>query len=165
MVSELRHLSKSIKWVRPENLHLTLKFLGEVEEANIPELLEKLREVTATCPPLMMKAHGTGAFPSSKRPRVIWAGLEAQENLMSLQSDIESALVPLGFTKEEKQFNAHLTIGRVKSQRGLGKFMNKLDTYGDNTFGEFTTNEVVLYKSDLKPTGAEYTAIEVFPLG
>ena len=148
-----------ISWVKPENIHLTLKFLGNVEESKIDQIGEALTKAAERITPFNMIVKGTGAFPDMRRPRVIWVGVEeASGQLLNIFNEIEKELSKIGFQKEERRFSPHLTIGRVKTPSGISRLVDKLKTT-DFLGGEFTAGEVVLMKSDLKPTGAVYTPL------
>jgi 2'-5' RNA ligase len=115
---QLKRAGAEVRWVRPENLHLTLKFLGEVEPAQAGEVGAAVAGACAGCPPLALTAQGCGAFPSPQRPQVIWLGLVGEvERLARLAADLEAACQPLGFAPEERAFRPHLTLGRLRRGR------------------------------------------------
>jgi 2'-5' RNA ligase len=114
----LRASEAAVKWVAPANLHLTVKFLGEAEEARLPEIVAALERAARGAGPLEARVSGAGAFPSAHRPRVVWAGLDAGAALPSLVDAVERALAPLGFPREERPWSAHVTLGRVREERG-----------------------------------------------
>ena len=157
-----------VRWVPSENIHLTLKFLGDVSPANV-ELLEQMLSVEV-CQHRAFEIGfgGLGAFPSPKRPRVIWIGIQAPAGLEALQHGIEAATATLGYPDEERPFSPHLTIGRVKQNVSSGD-MQKIRTALEKTevgmLGRTKVSAVHLFKSDLKPTGAVYTRLFSAPLG
>ncbi len=168
LMEQLKPLSQAVKWVTPENLHLTLKFLGEADEDKVPEIIGALRDATAGHKPFTLTAHGTGVFPNTSWPKVVWVGLGSEGVLPDLQSDIESAMEPLGFAPEKRAFSPHLTIGRIKAGRDkplqLEHLMRELGARQKEDFGSFEVSGVALVKSDLQPSGAVYTTVFDSPL-
>jgi len=148
-----------ISWVKPDNIHITLKFLGEVEENKISEIYEALKKCVSNQKPFDIEVMGTGGFPNLNRPRVIWVGLKkGSDELKNLAKSIDNELEKLGFRKEKRGFSPHLTIGRVKSIYNIHEFvkmMNSVEFKGDT----FTADEILIMESDLKPTGAVYTKL------
>jgi 2'-5' RNA ligase len=157
-----------VRWVPSENIHLTLKFLGDVSPANV-DLLEQMLSVEV-CQHRAFEIGfgGLGAFPSPKRPRVIWIGIQAPAGLEALQHGIEAATATLGYPDEERPFSPHLTIGRVKQNVSSGD-MQKIRTTLEKTevgsLGRTKVSAIHLFKSDLKPAGAVYTRLFSAPLG
>lgn len=154
----------AVRWVPAENLHLTLKFLGDVADAQVGAVRSALREALADSAGFSVAARGLGVFPDSRRPRVLWVGLEAPE-LARMAGRVEQALVPLGVERAATPFRPHVTIGRWRRPEpggaGLGE---ELTRWRDQEFGAFRVEAVTLFRSTLRPAGAEYTALEVFPL-
>jgi RNA 2',3'-cyclic 3'-phosphodiesterase len=159
LIDILRECNGDIKWVMPENVHVTLKFLGETAEDMVPKISASLSAVTASYKPFSIKIHGTGVFPNRKNPRVIWVGLEDSEMLKGLNDDIENAVSSFGYRKEDKEFRPHLTIGRVRSRRGMITVVNELDNFKERDFGELLVDRIKFMKSELRPKGAEYTCL------
>ena len=155
-----------LRWVRPENIHLTLKFLGDIKEDNLEKITAALHESIAAYEPISLYAKGLGVFPGIKRPRVVWVGIAGQlESLIGLQQSLEQGLEGLGFEKEKRPFKGHLTLGRIKRRidpKQLGNALIKYDEFKSETF---SAENIVMYKSELKPTGAVYTEIVKIPLG
>ena len=113
----LKQYGFRVKWIRPQNIHLTLKFLGDTATADINKIAEAMRLAASECPGLSLAAKGIGVFPNVRRPRVIWAGLDGQlEALADLQRALEAQLADLGFTRDSRPFKSHLTLGRVKGK-------------------------------------------------
>ncbi len=172
LIEQLKPLSHAVKWVTSENLHLTLKFLGEANEAKAPEIIDALLDTTSAHNRFLLNAHGTGVFPNASWPKVIWVGLESEGGLPALHSDIERAMEPLGFAPEKRAFSPHLTIGRIKAIRNrsdkplqLERLMHEVHSRKDEDFGSFEVSEVALMKNDLQPAGAVYTTVFASPLG
>jgi len=165
LIEELRERNKNIKWVRQEAMHLTLKFLGEIKEEKIPEIVNTLEEITKDYRPFFLKIKGTGYFPLEKKnPRVLWTGVEADEALISLQQRLESELEEIGFPKEKRTFHPHLTLGRVKVPSSIQETVRELERDKESVFGEMTVNKLTFFQSILKPSGAEYIALSEFQL-
>jgi 2'-5' RNA ligase len=164
--SELRESPADVKWVKLGSIHLTLKFLGNIEEGQIKEIGEKMRESARTISPFSIDVTRMGVFPNIRNPRVIWIGLEETGGRLSaLQKGIEENLQLLGFEKEQRDFSPHLTIGRVKSSKGKSRLIEILERKKDESFHQsISVREVRLMKSDLKPTGPVYTVLETIAL-
>jgi 2'-5' RNA ligase len=151
--------------VRAASIHLTLKFLGSIPAEQIPAVAGSMRATAVRNLPLHLRAAGIGVFPGPRRPRVLWVGLSGEmARLQDLQHDLDDGLAALGFDREERAFRGHLTLGRF-SKGGSGPIAEILAAYADHTFGEFLVEELVLFKSDLKPGGAVHTALERARLG
>ncbi|ABK18207.1 RNA 2',3'-cyclic phosphodiesterase [Syntrophobacter fumaroxidans] len=157
---ELRKADATVAWIRPDRIHLTLKFLGNVAPERIPALREALESVSRTVSPFRLQAAGCGAFPTIRQMRVIWVGLRGDaDRLGDLKQKIEAATVPLGFESEDRPFKPHLTLGRVKGRGRLSVLQEILMANQSFEAEAFDVAEVVLYKSDLKPDGAQYTPL------
>jgi 2'-5' RNA ligase len=162
---ELKESGAGVRWVRPGSIHLTLKFLGNIHPTQVEDVASAMVEVVRDHPPIGLCASGLGAFPSKRKPRVIWVGLEGEvERLASIQTRLETVLEPLGFAREKRSFRPHLTIGRVKSRRGLQSLLEAMAAVKLPEFNSFDADEIILYKSDLRPTGAIYTKLHRIPL-
>jgi 2'-5' RNA ligase len=156
-----------VRWVAPQNVHLTLKFLGDVSPTTLEQLVEKLRAKAASYGTFSMSVSGLGAFPSPHRARVIWIGLEAPPALETLRGGLEAAAVGLGFAPEERQFSPHLTIGRVGqnvSAADLARIRTALEARKVGVLGTLGVEAVHIFKSDLRPGGAVYTRLYTLPL-
>lgn len=153
-----------IKWVAPENVHLTLKFLGSTTDALLPDIRKSLSKILSSYKPFYIRIYGTGIFPNRKYPRIIWTGIYDSDILNKMRADIEQAMALLGFQKEDKEFNPHLTLGRVRSPKGVVNIVNELDNYKIMEFGMLHVDHIKLMKSDLKPKGAVYTCLHDIPL-
>lgn len=154
-----------VRWVAPDRLHLTLKFLGDLDEAAAAGLSAGLREAAARHEPFGLDVHGLGSFPA-REPRVVWAGCGGEVGrLVRLVRDVEACAQAVGVPPEPRPFTAHVTLGRVKGPGGTRALARAVD--GDKTavFGPFEVREIVLYRSDLSPEGPRYHRLEAFPLG
>lgn len=149
-----------VKWVRPQNIHLTLKFLGDTPTADTDKIAEALKLAAKNRPIISLAAKGIGVFPNVRRPRVIWAGLDGQlEELANLQQALDVRLADLGFARERRAFKSHLTLGRVKGKIASGRIRTAIDALKEFGSESFEINQVILFKSELRPTGAVYTRV------
>ncbi|SRR5581483_1624357 len=157
-----------IRWVPAHNVHLTLKFLGDVSASNLDLIKQMLTREAAQFPAFDLDVEGIGSYPTSRRPRVLWVGLSAPASLISLQRAIETAASRLGYETEERGFSPHLTIGRVRqtaSAAELQKIRSALEETKVGKIGSVRVEAVHLFKSDLLPTGSIYTKLFSAPLG
>lgn len=163
-VEQLKPRIAAIRWVGAGNFHLTLKFLGNIDESRIEPIGSALTDALRPFPRFTINAKGLGVFPNPRRPRVLWVGLVGS-HLVSLQAKVESALTPLGFAPEEKSFTPHLTIGRWRQgERADRTLEQELGKWSEHEFGVSPIDEVILYQSDLKPAGAIYRRLKVVVL-
>ncbi len=156
-----------VRWVPAKNVHLTLKFLGDVSPSNLEMLEQMLSAEVCQHQPFEMKFEGLGAFPNPKRPRVIWIGIQAPAGFSALQHGIEAATATLGYPDEQRPFSPHLTIGRVKQNvgsAGMQQIRSALEGTKVGSLGTVRVSTVHLFKSDLRPTGAVYTRLFSAPL-
>ncbi len=160
LISRLKKCSTNIKWIKQQGMHLTLKFLGEIPPDKVSEVESLLRKVAEKHSHFLLKFKGTGTFPEgNKRPRILWLGIEYNENLKIFQSELESELEKIHFPRENRKFHPHLTLGRVKSHQDLSLTFSELAKDREKDFGEMIVKKITLFKSTLKPSGAEYTII------
>jgi 2'-5' RNA ligase len=156
-------------WVRPEGIHLTLRFLGDIAEEQAETLGSLLRDVAAGMMPFVLEARGIGAFPNLRAPRVIWLGLhgtpEAMDSLQRMHARVEDGVVGLGFPREPRAFTAHLTLARVRDRQSGAALATVLEANQDRAVGAFTAASVGLIKSELRPAGAVYTTLVEVPFG
>jgi 2'-5' RNA ligase len=163
-ITELQPQIAGVRWLAPGNFHLTLKFLGSVDESAIATIGEHLRAHLRLFQRFTINAKGLGVFPSPRRPRVLWVGLNG-DSLVSLASRIESALQPLGFTPESRQFTPHLTIGRWREQTPtIASLGSELKRWQAHEFGNFSVEKVMLMQSVLRRDGAIYRELLTVPL-
>lgn len=160
-------LGSIVRWVPLDNMHLTLKFIGDVSPANVDMLSQMLTNETTDCAPFSMDIGGLGSFPTPRRARVIWIGIHAPAALTSLQRGLESAAARLGYEEEARPFSPHLTIGRVRQQVSASdqrQVRAALEKTQVGALGSADVTAVHLFKSDLKSSGAEYTRLFSAPL-
>ncbi|HEY3376725.1 MAG TPA: RNA 2',3'-cyclic phosphodiesterase [Armatimonadota bacterium] len=154
----LRQAQADVSWVQTDRVHLTLKFLGNVVEEHIPPLHDALRLVAARTAPFALTMAGVGAFPSFRRPQVLWAGVtEGMTPLAVLAGLVDEAMAAHGFPRETRPFRAHVTLGRVKSPAHAAELRALAEAYRETTFGEMAVTQLRLMRSDLSPQGARYT--------
>jgi 2'-5' RNA ligase len=161
LLKEFRTLAPHLKWVRPENLHVTLKFLGETDPSKLGPLQGVLSGVRSS-EPVNLEFRNLGFFPNEKRPRVFWTGMEASANLKTLAADIDQAVHQLGFSLEERPYAPHLTLARISLPIFPPKLLQAINEKSGQSFGSLQASEFHLVESELKPTGAEYTTVQSF---
>ena len=167
LIKDLRSLSSRLaderpRWVRPENLHVTLKFIGEVAPGKLDGIRGVLSAIRSDAA-VEIHFRGLGFFPDENEPRVLWAGLQATPNLPSLAADIDSALETQGIVREQRNFAAHLTLARFEPPGLHEKLRAAIQQSGESEFGSFQAREFHLIESKLKPSGAAYTTLATFP--
>jgi 2'-5' RNA ligase len=154
-----------VSWVAPENLHITVKFLGRIDETRVPAVIEALHTAATGRHAFDLEIVSLGAFPSPTRPRVLWAGVtEGETPLAALAAAVDDALAPLGFPRETRAFTAHVTLARVREPRRTPALAEALAAAAARRFGRLTIEHVALMRSDLSPRGARYTALSTVPL-
>jgi RNA 2',3'-cyclic 3'-phosphodiesterase len=155
-----------VRWVPPENVHLTLQFLGAVPEERVPAVEEAVRAAAAGSHPLSLEVKGAGGFPNARRPRVVWIGLAGDvDALGALVADLGRRLAPLGFPPEERRFSPHLTIGRARDGRGAPGLAGAVAEAAQADGITWRVSDVVLVESHLSPHGPRYEALVRAPLG
>lgn len=155
-----------VRWPRPENIHLTLKFLGDTDEHLVDEIAGRLRQATASLSPFRLQIGGVGTFPNLKAPRVIWVGATSEsDHLALLVRHIEEQMSALGFSKERRPFSAHLTLGRVKDLHGIQPIIAGLREFERFEGGAFLVDTIFLIKSELHPSGSIYTPLKKIKIG
>jgi RNA 2',3'-cyclic 3'-phosphodiesterase len=152
-------LPDTIRWVATERIHLTLKFLGDTSPASLQDLTHALSAVIAQQPPFDISAGGFGVFPNPKRPRILWIGVQAPPDLERLTRAIETTCARLGYPPEEKPFNPHLTLGRLRDGADLSALRPALQGIEIGPLGSLTVSSVTLFRSDLRPQGPNYTPL------
>ena len=154
-----------VSWVKPESIHLTLKFLGNISPVQKNTIQFILADVVATQPVFHLSAEGVGAFPGPSRPKVIWIGLRGEtEMLLNLQQQVDRALATSGFPEEDRPFQGHLTLGRVKKTQTDKAIEKSLSLTQNFKGGQFQVDHLAFFQSELTPSGAIYTLLHAFPL-
>jgi len=162
---KLRHLlgllgqmGKPVKPVAADNLHLTLKFLGDTPAEQIPAVSEIVQTAASNASSFQMELVGIGAFPRKERPSVIWAGIDGGEPLVQIAEELEQRLQPLGFQKERRAFSPHLTLARVR-RKPPPELFELFEQHAATRFGTVSVGSLTYYASDLRPQGAVYTSL------
>ncbi len=155
-----------MRWVKPENIHLTLKFLGNVAPADIEGIAEAMAETVQSAPVIRLGAKGLGVFPGISRPRVLWVGLQGETHaLIEIQKRLDERLGRIGIAPDTRPFKAHLTIARAKGSLNSKTLAEAMAVLGNTESAPFTADKMVLYQSELKPDGAVYTRLKSVPPG
>ena len=163
---DLASAGLKLRWVKSQNLHLTLKFLGDMNRETIADICNGLTAVTSMHPEFELQPSGIGCFPGLKNSRGLWTGISGTlDGLRTLQADVENALRPFGFKVEKRPFRGHLTIGRVKSRLNPHKLAEALRAHQGFYSDAFTVKQVTLFQSKLQPNGPVYTKLCESPLG
>lgn len=161
--ARLAKTEADVKWVEVDNLHLTIKFLGDVAPERLPRLQDSLAELAARWRPFELSVAGLDAFPSLAEPNVIWAGLaNGESDCTALWRAVEEVCARLGYPRERKPFTPHFTLGRRRSGYRLGALAQALRADADLKFGGATIESMTLFRSDLRPTGPVYTKLGEF---
>lgn len=167
LVQMQRHLQASkaeVRWTKIPSIHLTLKFLGEIDPAIIPEMAKSLGEGSKQIPKFNLRLSGLGSFPNEKSPRIVWCGIQGDTDVLSqLQAEVETVCADLGFPPENRPFRPHLTLGRIKGRKNLKPLTDSI-AKGSDLECRFSVDCFNIYKSVLKPDGAVYTVLETIAL-
>jgi 2'-5' RNA ligase len=164
VLKELAGMGRAIKAVDPDNLHVTLKFLGDTEVELVPNVRSLMESAAAVCEPCVLTVGGLGAFPHAERPNVVWAGLAGAETLAALAGDLETGLEPHGFARENRPFVPHLTLARVKA-KPPDSLRDLLARHAKTQFGTAAIDQVELIRSELGADGSRYTVLASSPFG
>ena len=163
-IGDLKPKLPAVRWVAPENFHLTLKFLGEIETGQVDAIGNALEPAITPFPRCTINAKGLGVFPGLRQPKVLWVGFIGDE-LTSLAARVDAAVSPLGFPVEPRYFTPHLTIGRWRQvEQRVANLKEELARWRDHDFGATLVDQVILFQSVLKPTGAVYSKLKVIEL-
>jgi 2'-5' RNA ligase len=171
----VRGFAPDARWVRPESLHITLKFIGEQKPEQVEAISERLQRVEGTA--IDIRFGGHGFFPTAKAPRVFWIGIQAGPELAELATNIDADVAQLGIPREDRPFSPHLTLARGGGGSGSPKWRKgdgpnstfvvlekRLAAMGELDFGTMTARDFILYQSQLSPKGSKYTKLQRFPL-
>ncbi len=163
-LNEINSVNADIKVVEPQNIHITLKFLGDTPEEKIDQIEQIIIDSVEGISPFSIKLIGTGVFPNKNYIRVVWIGIKDIEKLVTIAKNIDEKIAKLGFKKEKRGFSAHLTIGRVKTAKNKDVLLKKIENYSDFDFGIQEVKSIKLKKSDLTPKGPIYTTMKEITL-
>lgn len=162
VIKDFRAIAPQAKWVRAENMHITLKFLGETESTKLAAIREALHAIRSG-QAVTLKFLGLGFFPNENRAKVFWVGIESSANLPAIAADIDQSMHRLGFPLENRPFTPHLTLARFEPPGIPAKLFAAAEERSSREFGSFSAPEFHLIESKLKPSGAEYTTLHSFP--
>ena len=161
----LREAAPAVRWLQPENFHITLKFLGSVADEALADVRSALDAAALRHAPFPMTLRGAGAFPNFRRPRVYWVGVEDDGSLLQLQLEVERTIAPLGFPTEARPFHAHITIGRPNNVPAAQVLAAGAAGEDFRYESKVQVKSIELMESKLSPKGARYEAIRSAPLG
>lgn len=156
----------AVRWVRSTNIHLTVKFLGEVDQVKYRRVFDETRRLAQTVPSFQLTISGSGVFPAWDHPRILWVGVQAPLQLSILVDELEKSMTLLGFAPENRPFSPHLTLGRVNSALNNAQrdhLRRLMDQAKSKVFGVVPVRELTIFKSDLRPEGPIYTALATIP--
>ena len=157
----LKDETNKVAWVKPENIHLTIKFLGDIETNKIDSITKVLEDAAGNLSNFKISIKGIGAFPTIENPRVLWVGIEEDDtNISQLYNNLEHGLTALGFEKEQRTFKPHLTLGRVKFLKDKKLLKQRFEKMADINLGQFTAASLYLFESKLTPEGAVHTKLK-----
>ena len=158
--NEIKNTGANIKLVEPENIHITLKFLGDTNDEHIDRIGEIINNEVKETDSFEIQLKGTGVFPNQSYIKVIWIGIKNGDQIGKIAKKIDEQISELGFEREKRGFSAHLTIARVKSAKNKEKLLQVIEKYRDIEFGIFKVNSIKLKKSELTPKGPIYTTLK-----
>lgn len=156
---EIKETGANVKLVEPENVHITLKFLGDTNESQIDEIDKIMKDAVKGIDPFNIQLKGAGVFPNQNYIKIIWMGIKQGEPIGLIVREIDEQLSKIGFKKEKRGFSPHLTIARVKSAKGKNEILHVIEKYGDVQFVDIRVDSIKLKKSDLTPKGPIYTTL------
>lgn len=166
LIGLLRPVAADVKWIEPDKLHWTLNFLGDVDLREVPAVCKAAIQAAAEFEPFEIETFGLGAFPNVQRPRTIWVGVrQGCEQMIALQDALTSRLAKLGYRPEHRRFQPHLTIGRVRTGRGVAELAQLINEHAEFEIGAMYVPEVVVFSSTLESSGATYQALGRGKLG
>lgn len=149
-----------VKWVEPKNMHLTLKFLGATSPDRITSITALLERAVQGFTAFHLAVSGIGAFPNPRNPKVVWAGIQPEQQLIFFQHQLESALAAIGYAREKRSFSPHLTLGRVRDTRARRDVRALIEEHSRTDLGSFTASRVIFFRSDLLPSGPVYSVLK-----
>jgi len=149
-----------VRWVKPDAMHLTLKFLGATREDQVSGVAGVLEQTASGVAPFVVDVAGIGAFPNARNPKVIWAGISFDTRLAGFQEQLETGLARIGFPKEKRSFAPHLTLGRVREGAARKELSSIIDEYGNENIGRVEASRVIFFRSELMPSGPVYSVLK-----
>ncbi len=164
--NDFRASMPDVRWTKPGNIHLTLKFLGDVQLSRIDRITNSLMDIGGRFSPFTMSLASMGAFPNPRKPRIVWVGVEkGADMLVEIANSIEASMKPLGFPKEKRPFRPHLTVGRIRRLKNPGAMTKALEQSQVGELGKFAVEKISFIRSQLDPAGSIYTTLVEVPLG
>ena len=163
IIKEFKQIDANIKYVDLENIHLTLKFFGEIDSEGIELLSSKIESVVSNFDKFTIKIKGCGAFPNTNRIKIIWLGIDGDEVIKQLHDELDKEFVKIGFDKDKK-FSSHLTIGRMRNAKGKNKVKSTIEEFSEVEVGQMDVDRIILKKSTLTPAGPIYEDLKTFEL-
>ena len=158
LIAKLAEIESGVKWMEDDCMHITLQFLGDIDELEVVEVCSRTIAAVQDIPAFAINVEGLGAFPNVDKPRTIWGGVgEGIEELRSLKEEVEIALNAMRFPREKRQYEPHITLGRVRNSRGLEEVGAILHELSDYSFGMASVDEVIIFSSELTKNGPIYT--------
>ncbi|MBN2603679.1 MAG: RNA 2',3'-cyclic phosphodiesterase [Candidatus Thermoplasmatota archaeon] len=161
---DIKKTGANVKLVEPENVHITLKFIGDTPEEQIDEICEIISSTVAEIKPFEIRLKGAGVFPNESYLKVIWVGMSPVDTISTISKILDEKLASLGFEKEKKNFSPHLTIGRVRSAQNKDELIKVIEKYKEITFKTFQVSSIKLKKSQLTPKGPIYSNLKEISL-
>ncbi|MBI5194770.1 MAG: RNA 2',3'-cyclic phosphodiesterase [Nitrospirae bacterium] len=162
---KFKKFGADVRWVHPDNIHLTLKFLGSVNEKDTLKVINSMTDVCKKYPAFILEIKGIGIFPNINSPRVLWVGAEGDGILKGLQKDIEHGMEKIGVEQKDRKFTAHLTLGRFRSLTGKENLLKQIKLHENDSFGAIDIKSLSLMNSELHPSGSRYTRLAEVLLG
>jgi 2'-5' RNA ligase len=156
---ELKESRADIRWVKTDNIHLTLKFLGDIDGKNIGNIVQQIEGACAKYSFFELEISGIGVFPNMRSPRVLWAGIQHEDAFAGLQSEIENGLASIGYKRERRRFSPHLTLGRFRSAKGKASISERIELHKNDRIGSIAVRTISLMESKLSPAGAQYSRV------
>lgn len=164
LIADFKKTGADVKWVEKQNLHLTLKFLGEVKNEQIEKVILEVEASVSATKQFTLDFAGIGTFPNLNRPRVVWLGIiSGKEQMGQIATELEDRMVRLGFSRENRSFSPHLTLGRVRTLRNIDKLLKMMEC-SNFTYAAAVVDHITVMKSDLTPSGPIYTPMKTIPL-
>jgi len=163
--NEIKSFRFAIRWTRPENIHLTLKFLGDISKNDIEPVCKAVETASAGFKPISLFARGVGVFPGVKRPRVLWTGMSGEtDQLLKLQVNIDKMMASIGFKSESRTYKAHLTLGRFKGNPDIERLLEVMGRFKDTASEKFLADAITVFQSDLRSSGPVYSELGTIKL-
>ena len=161
----LRSCGADVRWIRPENIHLTLHFFGNIGKDEVENICREMTKVASAIKPMVVQVEGLGAFPSPINPKVVWVGIsDVDGKLTELQNAVLCELTLMGYKKDKRPFHPHLTLGRLRSPVGKGGLRDALRQGNDAGIGDWEVKGMTFFRSELLPSGPQYTRLKVISL-